>query len=139
MTSFLRKLRWLSERRRKEDELRQELQFHLDEESEDRQAQGLAEQEARSAARRDLGNLMLIQERTRAMWTWTSLEQLVQDLRYGCARLTTPRIHNAGYAVAGPWNRGQHRDLQFRGFDPAAGAAGFESRIAGGAELAHQR
>lgn len=92
MSSFFRKLKWLSERRRKEDELRQELQFHLEEEAEDRQAQGLAEQEARLAARRELGNLALIQESTRAMWTWTFLEQLVQDLRYGLRTMGNNRL-----------------------------------------------
>jgi macrolide transport system ATP-binding/permease protein len=92
MISFLRKLKWWSERRRKEDELRQELQFHLDEESEDRLAQGLAEQEARSAAHRELGNLTLIQESTRAVWTWTLLEQLLQDLRYGLRTILNNRV-----------------------------------------------
>jgi macrolide transport system ATP-binding/permease protein len=52
MTSFFRKLRWLTERRHKEAELRQELQFHLDEESEALRRDGLTEDEARSAARR---------------------------------------------------------------------------------------
>jgi macrolide transport system ATP-binding/permease protein len=70
-------------RRRKEDELREELQFHLDEEAEERQAEGLTDAEARFAARRDLGNLTLVQEETRAVWTWTWLEQLAQDCRYG--------------------------------------------------------
>jgi hypothetical protein len=41
MTSLFRKLSWLAQRRRKEDELREELQFHLDEEAEQRQAEGL--------------------------------------------------------------------------------------------------
>ena len=57
MSAFLRKLRWLTERDRKEAELREELQFHLEEEAEQRQAQGLSEEDARSASRRELGNL----------------------------------------------------------------------------------
>ncbi len=36
MIPFFRKLRWLTQRRRKEDELSEELQFHLDEEAEER-------------------------------------------------------------------------------------------------------
>jgi len=74
MNSFFRKLNWLVHRRRKEDELTDELQFHLDEEAEERQAEGLAEQEARWAARRELGNVTLVREGTRAMWTWTCFE-----------------------------------------------------------------
>jgi hypothetical protein len=79
MTSFFRKLRWWVQRRRKEDELREGLQFHLDEKANERQAEGVVTDQARWAARRDLGNVTLAQESTRALWTWTFLEQLVQD------------------------------------------------------------
>lgn len=49
MNSFLRKLRWSVGRDRKEAE-----------------ARGLTEEQARSAARRELGNLALLMEDTRA-------------------------------------------------------------------------
>jgi macrolide transport system ATP-binding/permease protein len=55
MTAFFLKLRSFMQRRRKEDDLRAELQFHLDEEAEERQAEGLTSGKARFAARRDLG------------------------------------------------------------------------------------
>jgi hypothetical protein len=74
--------RWLKRRTGKDAELREELQFYLDEEAEERRANGLAAEEARSAARRELGNITLLQEETRAVWTWTLLEQLVRDVRY---------------------------------------------------------
>ena len=41
MNSFFRKLRWLTQRSQKESELRDELQFHLDEEAEQRREEGL--------------------------------------------------------------------------------------------------
>jgi predicted permease len=82
MRTFFRKLRWLAQRDRKEVELREELQFHLEEEATERHAQGVAEEDARWAARRELGNLALVAEDTRAMWGWTLLEQLAQDLRF---------------------------------------------------------
>ncbi len=82
MTSFFQKLRWWAQRHRKDNELREELQFHLDQETEERRADGLPNDEARWAARRDLGNVTLLHESTRVLWTWTLLEQLVQDLRY---------------------------------------------------------
>jgi hypothetical protein len=69
MTSFFRKLRWLIHRPSKEAELEDELQFHLHEEADERQAQGLTSEEARWGARRELGNLALVQEYTRAAWT----------------------------------------------------------------------
>ncbi len=46
MNSFFRKLRWLTQRSDKDAELREELQFHLEEEAEQRQEDGLAEDEA---------------------------------------------------------------------------------------------
>jgi predicted permease len=92
MNSFFRKLSWLAQRRRKEDELREELQFHLTEEAEEHQAEGLAEQQAKWAARRELGNVTLLQENTRAAWGWTILEQLGQDLRYAFRTMAANRL-----------------------------------------------
>ena len=82
MTPIWRKLIWPRQRRRKEDDLREEIQFHLDEEAEERRTEGLTTEAARWAARRDLGNRALVEENTRAEWTWTWLEQLRQDCRY---------------------------------------------------------
>ena len=53
MTSLFRRFTWWLQRRRKEDELREELQFHLAEEADERQADGLPADQARWAARRD--------------------------------------------------------------------------------------
>src|SRR5689334_20676918 len=70
--TILRKLRWLFDRSRKEIDLHDEIAFHLSEEAEER---GDA-----AAARRDLGNATVMAEDTRAAWSWTWLEQLLQDL-----------------------------------------------------------
>ena len=95
MTSFFRKLRWLMRRPDKEAELQEELEFHLEEEAGERQAQGLAGEEARRAARRELGNVTLVQEDTRAAWTWTAGEQLVQDVRYGLRTIAANKTFSA--------------------------------------------
>src|SRR6516225_7693991 len=95
MTSFLRKLAWLTHRARKDAELQEELQFHLDEEADKRTADGVPIDEARRAARRDLGNLTLVREDTRAAWTWRLLEQFVQDLRYGLRTLAANKTFSA--------------------------------------------
>ncbi len=39
-------------------------------------------EQAKSAARRELGNITLLMEDTRATWGWTCLERFAQDLRY---------------------------------------------------------
>ncbi len=80
MMEIFRKLGWLLRRRDKEEELREELQFHLEEEAE--LHPGVSADEALFAARRELGNVTLLQEDTRSAWGWMFLEQLGQDLRY---------------------------------------------------------
>ena len=82
MNAFLRKLAWLMNRRSKEDQLAAELQFHLEEEAEELQEAGFKGDEARRAARLELGNVGRVQEDTRATWGWPLAEQFLQDLRY---------------------------------------------------------
>jgi hypothetical protein len=95
MRSFFRKLAWLTQRSGKETELREELEFHLAEEANEREAEGLPKEEARWAAHRELGNLTLVKENTRAMWGLTFLEQLFQDLRYAVRTM----LHNRVFSV----------------------------------------
>jgi len=92
MNAFFRKLRWLTERRDKEADLREELRFHLEEEADLRRGEGIPADEARWAARRELGNLALVQEDTRAAWGWTILEQFGQDLRYAFRTMAASRL-----------------------------------------------
>ena len=93
MRALLRKLAWLARRHRKELELREELEFHLAAEAEERSAAGLTDDSARLAARRDLGNVALVVEDTRAAWGWTVFEQIGQDLRYAVRTLVrTPSV-----------------------------------------------
>jgi predicted permease len=82
MKTLLTKVRWLTQRQRKEAELRAELEFHLDQETTEARARGLTEIEARLAARRDIGNRGLVEEDTRAAWRWTWIERIGQDVRY---------------------------------------------------------
>lgn len=83
MNSLFHKLRCLMRRSDKEAELREELQFHLAEETERRELQGMPQNEARWAARRELGNLGLLGENTRSTWGWTRFEQFARDAAYG--------------------------------------------------------
>lgn len=85
MNRILRKLGWMTQRSRKEAELRDELQFHLQEEA--AQAARITAEQAMWAARRELGNVTLLMEDTRATWGWTSLERFFQDLRYAVRML----------------------------------------------------
>jgi macrolide transport system ATP-binding/permease protein len=93
MMEFFRKLGWLLRRRHKEEELREELQFHLEEEAE--LHRGVSADEARFAARRELGNVTLLREDTRSAWGWPFFEQLWQDLRYAFRTLKGNRLFTA--------------------------------------------
>lgn len=95
MIPLFRKLRWLTRREAKEAELREELQFHLEEEADERQAEGLPEEEALWAARRELGNLTVVRERTRDVWGWPLLDELGQDLRYAARTM----LHNRAFTA----------------------------------------
>lgn len=96
MKSFLRKLSWLFQPSRKEAELSEELEFHLAEETEERKARGSEERRANWEACRDLGNLTLAKESTRAAWTWPFVEQSAQDMRYALRGFK----NNPGFALA---------------------------------------
>jgi putative ABC transport system permease protein len=87
VSTFFRKLQWFTRRTTKDAELREELQFHLEQEMEERQDDGLTEPDARLAARRGLGNLALIEEDTRAAWGWTRAEQFARDVTYGLRQI----------------------------------------------------
>ena len=90
------RLRSLSRWRRQETELDEELRFHLAEEMEERIAAGMPREQARAAARRDLGNVPLIRELTRETWGWRPAERLLQDVRSALRGMR----RNPGYASA---------------------------------------
>ncbi len=87
MSSWIRKLGRQFRRSEMEEDLREELNFHLEEEAELHQADGLSEGQARRAARMDLGNVTVVQEQTRAQWGWRFLDSLRRDLRYSARRI----------------------------------------------------
>ncbi|HEV2114512.1 MAG TPA: ABC transporter permease, partial [Terriglobales bacterium] len=64
-------------------DLDKEIQSHLAMAALDREQHGATPEAAKVAARREFGNLLLVQETTRDMWGWASLERFAQDLRSG--------------------------------------------------------
>jgi len=74
-------------RQKRESELDEELQSHLQMAAQDRADRGETPEQARRGARREMGNAGLIKEVTREMWGWASFERLLQDLRYGLRML----------------------------------------------------
>src|SRR5215510_12030370 len=89
-------MRWWSElkyvvkklnRRRAERELQEEIDAHLEMETQEKIADGLSREEARYAAKRAFGSVALATEDSRAWWGFGMLEELSQDLRYGARML----------------------------------------------------
>jgi macrolide transport system ATP-binding/permease protein len=80
--TLLRRFTWWLRQRSKEAQLREELQFHLEQEARERRDAGVADHEATFAAHRDLGNEARLREDVRAIWTWRPFDELSQDLKF---------------------------------------------------------
>jgi hypothetical protein len=74
-------------RRRREDELSEELRLHLERQAEQWIAQGVDPEEARQRARRQFGNLESLKEQSRDARGTASWDALVRDTRHAARRL----------------------------------------------------
>jgi predicted permease len=83
---------WRGRRAAHEQELNREIEWHLNEIREEREAEGLSPRQAGHAARREFGNVAIVQEDSRAAWGWTLLEQFAQDLRYALRTMASNRL-----------------------------------------------
>ena len=81
------RLRSLLARRRVEQDLGDEMRFHLDHLIEQNLAAGMTPEEARYAALREWGGVEQIKEECRDMRSVNYLENFLQDLRYGWRQL----------------------------------------------------
>jgi len=77
----------LFSRRRLFNNLSEEIQAHLEEKIEELVASGMPRKEATAAARREFGNVTLVQQDSREVWRWPSIENFLMDLRYGARML----------------------------------------------------
>src|SRR5580704_14242556 len=79
-------MKWLKHylsRRRLFGELSEEIQEHLEEKVEELVAGGMSRKEAGAAARRQFGNVTLVEEEGRDVWRWRAIEQFFRDVRFG--------------------------------------------------------
>jgi putative ABC transport system permease protein len=68
-------------------DLAEEMRLHVQLRSEEQAERGVPAKDARTAARRQFGNVTLLSEQSRDAWGWRWLDQLVQDVRYGLRNL----------------------------------------------------
>ncbi|HEU0368925.1 MAG TPA: ABC transporter permease, partial [Candidatus Acidoferrum sp.] len=73
--------------RNRQDRLEEELQAHVQMAAQDRIDRGESPTQATQFARREFGNVGLVQQVTRDQWGWRWLEEMLQDLRYGARML----------------------------------------------------
>jgi len=74
--------RALGRRRKLTSELEQEMDAHVHFLIEKNLQQGMTPDEARTAARREFGNMATVQERSYESWQFPQFESLLQDIRY---------------------------------------------------------
>jgi putative ABC transport system permease protein len=80
-------------------ELDDELRLHVDLRQSQLMERGLAAEEARSRAHRQLGNMLAIREDALEVWGWQWLEHFGQDVRYGARALRRNPIFAAAAIV----------------------------------------
>ena len=97
--SFLRRLKALFLRSRLDDELREEIDSHIESRTQALIADGMDRDDARREARRQFGNVTRVAEETRQARGFPWLQSLAQDLRYGI-RLLCRTPFFTGVAVA---------------------------------------
>jgi putative ABC transport system permease protein len=78
-----RRLLFYVRRDRFDRELEEEMRFHLEMKAGEHLVAGVSCEEARYASQRQFGNRTLLQEASREMWGFRSIETLIQDLRFG--------------------------------------------------------
>lgn len=89
------RLKLLLSRPRLYGDLTEEIREHLEERIEELVRDGMSKKDAESAARREFGNVTLVEEDSRDVWRWYFIENFFSDVRYGLRALQ----HNPGFSV----------------------------------------
>jgi macrolide transport system ATP-binding/permease protein len=74
-------------RRKFYEDLSEEIRLHIEERTEQLMSDGMSAEEATRAARRAFGNRTLLEERSREVWQWPTLESIWADVRVALRQL----------------------------------------------------
>jgi len=81
-SEWVNRLRYAARRDRFEDELDEEIRFHLETRAAELEQSGLSRDDARGQARREFGSATRMREESRSAWEFQWLEDIGADLRY---------------------------------------------------------
>jgi putative ABC transport system permease protein len=82
LPAFVRRLKALFQRRRLENDLNDELAFHLAERQEDAVRRGIPRADAELRSRRQFGSVLQVKEQAQDAWGFRWLESVLQDVRF---------------------------------------------------------
>jgi predicted permease len=91
-------MQWLTQlfsRRRRYDDVSVSIHEHLEERTEELVEEGMLREDAERAARREFGNVTLIEEHSREVWQWMPLEAIAANAKFALRRLRK----SPGFAV----------------------------------------
>jgi hypothetical protein len=74
-------------RSRRYNDLSESIREHLNEKIEYLMEDGMTREEAEQTARREFGNVTLIEERSREVWQWQMLESVWADAKYALRQI----------------------------------------------------
>jgi predicted permease len=74
-------------RRRRYNDLSASIREHLDERIEELMEDGMTRTQAEQAAKREFGNVALIEQRSREVWQWPTIESVAADMKFALRRL----------------------------------------------------
>ena len=83
-------MKWFAQffpRRRRYNDLSASIREHLAERVDELTEEGMTRAQAEQAARREFGNVSLIEQRSREVWQWPAAESIAADVRFSLRRL----------------------------------------------------
>lgn len=74
-------------RTRRYEDIDVSIQEHIQERADELESEGMPRKQAEQAARREFGNVALVEQRSREQWQWRALESLLADFKFTLRRL----------------------------------------------------